>query len=232
MTEHRNKTICPPEILGWIPWYAENALAETQRGAVEAHAAQCEDCRVELAMLSGGPVPTGVAPDPEPVFARVLARIEAEGVGDAPVRVGSPLAPAAAQRAPLLRRTQRRARRSLSQVTATAALMLGAGAAGWGVANSAFAPHADALYSAASDPATTALADGSAVQLDVVFRGDADAEHINTDLRALGAVVVSGPSPAGRYRIALPTGADASAAIAMLRAKGRGVASFAEPLRR
>jgi len=231
MTEHRKTTICPPEVLDWIPWYAEDALAETQRGAVEAHAAQCEDCRVELAMLSGGPAPSAVTPDPEPVFARVLARIEAEGVDDAPVRVRSQLAAAAAHRVPLLRWTQRSARRSLSQVAATAALMLGAGAAGWFVANSAFAPHADALYSTAADPGTTAPADGSAVQLDVVFREDADVEHINTDLRALGAVVVSGPSPAGRYRVALPRGSDAFAAIAMLRARGRGVASFAEPLR-
>ena len=230
MSEHRKELLCPREVLDWIPWYAEHALTEAQRGAVEAHAAQCEDCRVELAMLSGSPAPSAVAPDPEPVFARVLARIEAEGADDAPVRVGSHLAPAAARRAPLLRRTHRSARRSLSQIAATAALMLGVGAAGW-FANSAFAPHADALYSTASDPGTTALADGSPVQLDVVFRGDADVERINTDLRALGAVVVSGPSPAGRYRIVLPAGSDASAAIAMLRAKDRGVASFAEPLR-
>lgn len=230
MTEHRNATICPPEILDWIPWYAEDALAEAQRGAVEAHAAQCEDCRVELAMLSGGPAPSAVAPDPEPVFARVLARIEAQGVGDAPVRGGSQLARAVAHRAPPLRRTHRAARWSLSQVAATAALVLGVGAAGW-FANSAFAPHTDTSYSTASDPGTIALADGSAVQLDVVFRGDAEVERINTDLRALGAVVVSGPSPAGRYRVALPGGSDASTAIAMLRAKGGGVASFAEPLR-
>ena len=55
MSERNNELSCPPEILDWIPWYAEDALAETQRGAVEAHAAQCEECRKELAMLSGGP---------------------------------------------------------------------------------------------------------------------------------------------------------------------------------
>ena len=231
MSEEKNRVVCPQEILDWIPWYAEDALTETQRGAVEAHAAQCVDCRVELAMLSGGATPSAATPDSEPVFARVLARIEAEGVGDASVRVGSHRAPASTRRTPLLHGTQRSARRSFGRVAATAALLLGVGAAGW-FANNVFATHADAAYGTASDAGTNALAEGSGVQLDVVFRGDADVELINTDLRALGAVVISGPSPAGRYRVALPEGSDASAAIAMLRAEGRGIASFAEPLRR
>lgn len=230
MSESKNGLICPQEVLDWIPWYAEGALPEAQRGAVESHAAQCTDCRSELAMLSGGATPSAVMPDSEPVFARVLARIEAEGVGEASVRVGTHLAPASVRRTPLLHGAHRSARRSLGRVAAAVALLLGVGTAGW-FANSAFATHADAAYKTASDPGTTALANGSAVQLDVVFRGDADVELINTDLRALGAVVISGPSPAGRYRVALPEGSDASAAIAMLRAEGRGIASFAEPLR-
>jgi hypothetical protein len=77
----------------------------------------------------------------------------------------------------------------------------------------------------------TPLVGNGGVQLDVVFRSDVGIERINTDLRALGAVVVGGPSQAGRYRVTLPEGSDASAAAAMLRAEGRGVASFAEPLR-
>ena len=231
MSEHEKELACPRDVLDWIPWYAEDALPERQRGAVEAHAAQCHDCRVELAMLSGGATPSAAIPDSEPVFARVLARIEAEGVGDAPVRAGSQRAPAPAHGTPLLQRTHRSGRRSLGRVAAAAVLLLGVGAAGW-FANSAFAPHAEASYSTASDPGTAALVNGSAVQLDVVFRGDADVEQINTDLRALGAVVTSGPSPAGRYRVALPEGSDAEAATAMLRAEGRGIASFAEPLRR
>jgi len=230
MSESKKDLVCPREVLDWIPWYAEDALAETQRGAVEAHAAQCTDCRVELAMLSGGTAPSAAAPDPEPVFARVLARIEAEGVGDAPVHVGSHLAPALSRRTPLLHRAQSSGRRSLSRLAGTAALILGVGAAGW-FANSLIARHADAEYRTASDWGATTLADRSEVQLDVVFRGDADIERINTDLRALGAMVVSGPSQAGRYRIVVPAGSDTSAAIAMLRAEGRGVASFAEPLR-
>ena len=230
MNKYSNELKCPQEVLEWIPWYAEDALAETQRGAVEAHAAQCKDCRVELAMLSGDPAPFTTAPDPDPVFARVLARIEAEGVEAKPVRVGAHLAPATARRAPALQRSHRSAIRSLLQVAASVALMLGMGAAGWFL-HAVLAPHADAVYQTASDPGSITRTGASGVQLDVVFFNDAGIERINTDLRALGAVVVSGPSQAGRYRIALPEGANVSAAVAMLRAETRGVASFAEPLR-
>lgn len=221
---------CPEEVLEWIPWYAEDALAESQRGAVESHAAQCEACRFELAMLSGGPAPSATAPDPDPVFARVLARIEAEDVATAPIRVGTHLAPPAARRAPLLHRSHRSGKRSLLQIAASIALLLGVGAAGW-FANSAIAPRTDSVYRTASDAGATPVTGASGVQVDVVFLSDVSIERINTDLRALGAVIVAGPSQAGRYRIALPEGADASAAVAMLRAEGRGVASFAEPLR-
>lgn len=230
MNQYGNELNCPQEVLEWIPWYADDALAETQRGAVEAHAAQCEDCRVELAMLSGGLAPSATTPDPEPVFARVLARIEAEGVETKPVRVGAHRAPAIARHAPLLQRSNRSARRSLLQVAASAALLLGMGAAGWFL-NGAITPHTDAIYRTASDPGAIPLTGASGIQLDVVFRSDAGIERINTALRALGAVVVSGPSQAGRYRVALPDRADASAAVAMLRAESSGVASFAEPLR-
>jgi hypothetical protein len=230
MNERSTDLCCPPEILDWIPWYAEDALAESQRGAVEAHAAQCEECRKELAMLSGGPVPPMALPDPEPVFARVLARIEAGGMGEAPIRVGSPLAPARARRAPLLRETRGDGRHSLSRIAAVAVLVLSVGAAGW-FASSAMSPGGDSVYRTASAPEVTPLVGNGGVQLDVVFRSDAGIERINTDLRALGAVVVGGPSQAGRYRVTLPEGSDASAAAAMLRAEGRGVASFAEPLR-
>lgn len=230
MSQHNNELSCPPEILDWIPWYAEDALAETQRGAVEAHAAQCEECRKELAMLSGGPAPSVTVPDAEPVFARVLARIEAEGMGETPIRVGGHLAPARARSAPLLRHARRSGgRRSLSRIAAAAALVLSVGAAGW-FANETIGAR-DSVYRTASAPQVSPLASDSGVQLDVVFRGDAGIERINTDLRALGAVVVAGPSQAGRYRVALPEGSDATAAAAMLRAEGRGVASFAEPLR-
>ena len=230
MNDRNNEPTCPPEILDWIPWYAEDALADAQRGAVEAHAAQCEECRKELAMLNGGPAPSAAAPDPEAVFARVLARIETEGMGGGPAGVGSRLAPAPARSAPRLRDARRGGRHSMSRNALAAAFVLSVATAGW-FANEALGSLGGVLYRTASAPEATPLVADSGVRLDVVFRGDVGIDRINTDLRALGAVVVAGPSQAGRYRVALPEGSDASAAAAMLRAEGTGVASFAEPLR-
>jgi hypothetical protein len=114
-----------------------------------------------------------------------------------------------------------------SQLAAGAALALLAGGLGGWLGREWLGEQAP-VYALASEQ--TLAAEG-AVALDVVFRSDASAERIQTALRGLGAELVAGPSPLGRYRVELPPGADASAAAALLRAEGTGVASFAEPLR-
>jgi hypothetical protein len=65
---------CPADVLGWIPWYPDG-LEEDQRGAVEAHAAACSACRDEISVLLGS-TPTEATPDPERIYAQVLARME------------------------------------------------------------------------------------------------------------------------------------------------------------
>jgi hypothetical protein len=220
--------ICPPEILDWLPWYADDALPEALRGAVEAHAAQCAECRLELAILAGESEPPVAAPDAEQAFARVLARIEAAGVDAEPVEIGGHLAPATARRAPPRPSLRPAQARWMPRVAAAAAL-LAVAALGW-IANDLLARGGEAVYQTASGPAAT-VAGGAGDQLDVVFRADAGIERINANLRALGGVVISGPSQAGRYRIALPAGSDAAAAAELLRAEEAGVASFAEIVR-
>lgn len=225
MTE-ANGTTCPPEILDWIPWYADDALPESQRGAVEAHAAQCAECRTEIAMIADGAMPEVEAPDADQVFAKVLSRIETSPDANV-VTVGGHLAPAASRQAPLRARPLRP--RLLSRI-ALAAGLVAVGAVGW-IAHDLFAPG-DAIYRTASAPEAAAIpAATAALELDVVFRAGISIERINTDLRALGAVMVSGPSEAGRYRVRLPAGSNAAAAAAMLRAEGTGVATFVEPVR-
>lgn len=221
-------TSCPPEILDWLPWYADAALPEAQRGAVESHAAQCAECRLELAMLAGDAMPSVTAPDAGKAFARVLARIEAAGVDAEPIAVGGHLAPATARRAPPRPSLRPMRARWLPRIAAAAALFAVA-AFGW-IAHDLVAPGAEARYQTASGPAAT-VAGGATDQLDVVFRSDASIERINANLRALGGVVISGPSQAGRYRIAVPAGSDALAAAELLRAEETGVASFAEIVR-
>lgn len=227
-TEALDTSLCPAEILDWLPWYADDGLSERQRGAVEAHAASCAACRMEIAMLRGDAVPEVEAPAWEPAFAKVLARIEAAGPESASVtQAGGHRVPAPARRAPRRAGSRPLRARVLSRVAAAAALALVA-AGGW-LARDFVAPAAP-VYQTASD-AGAAPAAGHEVQLDVVFRSGIAVDRINTHLRALGAVVVSGPSEAGRYRLALPAGSNPADAAAMLRSEESGVATFAEPVR-
>lgn len=94
MTRQARSIRCPESVLGWIPWYAEHAddgrplLDPRQRGAVEAHASECADCRAELDMIAGAPYRIDFEiPDPDRVFDEITARIdagEAEGRDTAP----------------------------------------------------------------------------------------------------------------------------------------------------
>ena len=52
-TREARRMRCPADVLGWIPWYADGGLTERERGAVEAHAAECADCRAELDIVAG-----------------------------------------------------------------------------------------------------------------------------------------------------------------------------------
>jgi hypothetical protein len=74
-------TPCPEAILTAIPWYPDGLTPE-EAGAVEAHAADCRDCRAELAFLRGDEEPTIEIPDPEEVYARVLERIRSSDESD------------------------------------------------------------------------------------------------------------------------------------------------------
>lgn len=227
---------CPVAILEWIAWYPDGGLSESQRGAVEAHAATCSTCRDEIAMLAGhGEAPAAPA-DPERLFARVLALVEADGLAGsastgllaAPERTRAEPA-ALAPRRPAPARPRRSAWTVGSvRLAAGVVLVLLTGALGGWLGRDLLGLADGPLYV----PASLAPADaGDGVSLEVVFRSDATAERIDTTLRGLGAEVVAGPSPLGRYRVALPATADARAAAALLRAEGTGVASFAEPLR-
>lgn len=95
MSREARSMRCPESVLGWIPWYGEadaqgaSLLDSRQRGTVEAHAAECTECRAELDMISGAPFEIDVdLPDPDRMFDEITARIEAgeaEGVDTAPV---------------------------------------------------------------------------------------------------------------------------------------------------
>jgi len=217
MTEVWNRAACPADVLEAIPWYPDG-LSATQRGALEAHAAGCADCRRELAFLQGVPEETPAeTPEAERVWARVLERIAAEDERH-PATLAAP-----ATRA---RRFETDAARRLA-LAASLALALGLGALAT-LAGLRLAGGAEPVYRTATAPLPEVSAAGPT--LDVVFRKDAGAGQIETRLREIGGSVVAGPSALGVYRIALRPGADAAGAAAALRAETGGVASLAEPV--
>jgi hypothetical protein len=215
-------TGCPPDILELIPWYPDEGLSDAERGAVEAHAACCPECRREIHGAFGETDLPADAPAAERVLAMVFERIaersrpESLSVSHPPPTLG--IAPSA--------RPPRRPSWRMPLVAAAAltlAVLVLAPAARHLFAGSS------AVYHTASAPPDTARATGD--ELDIVLRSDVTAAQLNTALRALGAELVAGPTEIGRYRLRLPAGGDASAAATALRAPETGVASFAEPVR-
>ena len=111
MSREARSIRCPESVLGWIPWYGETdekgerLLDARQRGAVEAHASECADCRAELDMISGAPFEIDVdLPDPDRVFDEITARIaagEAEGMEKAPILPDMPSAGSEAHVVPI-----------------------------------------------------------------------------------------------------------------------------------
>ena len=214
-----NATTCPETILAAIPWYPDG-LSREECGAVEAHAADCRACRAELAFLLGEDEPAAIElADAEAVYTRVLERIarpdesEVEGGG----------------RARLARTFSQRAVQPVSIAAGLmVALLSGMLTTGviWTVR---VAPTYEVYETASAAPVAAPVATPDGVALEVVFRPDATAQEVVTSLRAVGASVVSGPTPRGVYRVRLAPGVTAEPALDELR--GSGVAIFAEPSR-
>jgi hypothetical protein len=206
---------CPTDVLEWIPWYGDDGLSEAQRGAIEAHAADCARCRDELALVTGeSAVDAEALPAADGVYERVLARIADDSADrDAVERSNTPPA------TPPARRRWIRAR--WHEVAAVAGVAAGIGLAfGWFSGRG----FAEPVYVTAAAP--PAARGGT---LSVIFRDDVTARQIEDALRALGADVVAGPDGSDVMRLRLPRASDPVAAARMLRAEGTGIAAFAEP---
>lgn len=201
---------CPEDVLGWIPCYPDEGLSDAQRGAVEAHAASCQRCRDEIALVLGEAEPVVDPAETERALAKVLARTRSEERAPS-VRVSPP------------RRVWHPSRRVRIALAACLALAFaGAGALSAVVLRGGGEP----VYRTAAEPAGVV---GDQPLLDVVFREDADARRIRAALRAVNGQIVAGPTELGRYRVRLGAGADARAAARALAAEDAGVAVYAEP---
>ncbi|HYB12956.1 MAG TPA: zf-HC2 domain-containing protein [Myxococcota bacterium] len=218
-------TGCPPDILELIPWYPDEGLSDAERGAVEAHAACCVECRRELHSAFGESELPADAPAAERVLARVFERIAERSHALSPRAAESPpptLAPPARLRAP------RRAPVWYPAAAAAAAAAIVLGLLFLAPGARRFWSGSSTLYHTATAPPVAPRSAGP--ELEIVLRSEATASQLTTAFRALDAELVAGPTELGRYRVRLPAGAEASAAATALRAPETGVASFAEPL--
>jgi len=79
-TSETKRARCPEAVLGWIPWYVDGGLSSREKGAVEAHAAECGECRTELDLVAGEPwALDGIElPDADRMFDEITARIDSE----------------------------------------------------------------------------------------------------------------------------------------------------------
>jgi hypothetical protein len=79
-TKEVRRAECPQDVLAWIPWYPDGGLTEREKGAIEAHAALCSECRAELDIVSGAPwAIDGIElPDADRLFDEITARIDSE----------------------------------------------------------------------------------------------------------------------------------------------------------
>lgn len=257
MSREARSVRCPESVLGWIPWYGEvdeggdRLLDDRKRGAVEAHAAECADCRAELDMIAGVPFEIDVdLPDPDRVFAEITARIdagEADGLDAAPVAPAAPdalsddevrrltrwvlagepeLETPADEGARVVRGPWRL---QPAMVAAAAAAIFLLGVFGGARLDLPFT-GARAEYALASVP------ESGGARLDVVFAEGATAGQIAEGLRAAGLEIVSGPSSVGRYRLRAVgvDGPDADADLQVIASRlkegPRPLALFAEPV--
>ena len=83
-TRETKRARCPEDVLGWIPWYSDVGLSAREKGAVEAHAAECGDCRSERDIVAGAPwAVEGIElPDSDRLFGEITARIDTETQSD------------------------------------------------------------------------------------------------------------------------------------------------------
>jgi hypothetical protein len=219
------EAVCPEAVLASIAWYPDQ-LDEERRGLVEAHAAGCPACRDELAFVQGESEPELALPDPEAVYARVLARIERS---EGRARGGARREVSRARPPMREHAVSRRAALAAGIALALAVGTIGVVSGRW--LERASLPY----YTAAGDAGATAgtAAPASGPVLEVVFHAEATADSVHSALRAIGGQVESGPTQLGVYRVRLGPAADAAAAARVLRGDvgggGQGVASFAEP---
>lgn len=211
---------CPPDVLAAIPWYPDD-ISRGEREAVDAHAAECLDCRRELEARLADPDEEAAwpTPDADEMLTRVLARIE---LGEADSLQEWARAPRRTRAVRWLREREVHLPGLATPVSAARGL---SAAASFG----ALIAAAGLFFGASPDSAEPpAIVYEIPPRIDVVFREDLTAGAMAAALAGIDGEIVSGPTVRGRYRVALPEGSSADIAAQAL--ADAGVVVYAEPV--
>jgi len=209
-----------------LPWLANGRIQASDREWVEAHLAQCAECRGELAVqqlvvteMNGQTHPEASATDEHRSFNKLWARIEASEAAALPVSsvkgTGAPVS-----------RTSRTVR-----WLAAAVVVQGFGLALFGF-NALRQNSPAGGYITYSEVPPQRL---NAPAVRVVFAPEASMSEVNTLLTHQGLSIVSGPGTSGNFTAELSADAVASGAsansVAAVISKDPNV-SFAQPVAR
>jgi anti-sigma factor RsiW len=207
-----------------LPWLANGRLPASDREWVEAHVAQCTECRGELDAQRKVATQINREPSPETgteeqrSFNKLWARIEASESAAPQASVQASGSPAS--------RTSRTVR-----WLAAAVVVQGIGLALFGI-NSMRANTPAGGYVTVSDVSTQRL---NAPTVRIVFAPEASMASINTLLTHQELSIVSGPGTAGNFTAELSVDAVASGAsadsVAAVLSKDPNV-TFAQPVAR
>jgi anti-sigma factor RsiW len=189
-----------------LPWLANGRLPAADREWVEAHVAECGECRSELASqrkvataMNSDASPEGAASDEQRSFNKLWARIEASESASLPAGTASG---GGAQGS--------RASRTVRWLVA-AVVIQGFGLALFGF--NALRTNTPANeYKTVADPAPAQRLNAPAVRL--AFAPEASMGTINTLLTHQGLSIVSGPGTSGNFTAELSADAIASGASA------------------
>lgn len=202
-----------------LPWRVNGTMSAADAARLDVHLRDCEQCRrdleTELSLarrLAAGPV---VDYTPQAGLSRMLQRLDGAPPHDAATHAG------------WWGRLRRRARDRDAHSTLGRAFALQSAVLavlGLTVAWQVLRPASPPEYRTLAAPAATATA---AAQLQIVFADDATAGEMRALLDRVGGRIVSGPSRAGVFLVALRGGAptpdaaeqDVQAAVAVLGAE-------------
>ncbi len=207
-----------------LPWLANGRLPASDREWVEAHVAQCAECRGELeaqrkvaTQIGREPSPDAAGTEEQRSFNKLWARIEAsEGAAPASGVAGGGSAS--------------RSSRTVRWLAATVAVQ-GFGLALFGFNAMRANTPGDEIVTVSDVPAQRI----NAPALRVVFAPEASMASINTLLTHQGLSIVSGPGTSGNFTAELSADAVASGAtadsVAAVVSKDPNV-TFAQPVAR